>query len=187
MVQVRDTESFNLYLLLTIIDHSDTTYIPKRIVPKILYSPNNNITRSIMHKANVTFATVDFILSWMKQIDNCSQYFLSNTNASTPFIVAVRNYTAAILKTRKDKNIQLVHDLVDPDSPNNLWGILTSVSTTSKSIQSDILRLDWDIFYPVDDTEKLIELASNTVLQNELNITSVFAGMWVCLFTWFLW
>lgn len=125
-----------------------------------------------MHKANITFSTVEFVLTWLRQIDNCSQFFLENTNSSSPVIEAIRNYTAAI----DDPTIKQVNQLLDPKNPDNLWHELAQVSTTSQEIQGKLLRMDWDIFYPVESQEKLVELATNMWMQKELNITSVFAG-----------
>ena len=125
-----------------------------------------------MHKANITFSTVEFVLTWLRQIDNCSQFFLENTNSSSPVIEAIRNYTAAI----DDPTIKQVNQLLDPKNPDNLWHELAQVSTTSQEIQGKLLRMDWDIFYPVESQEKLVELATNVWMQKELNITSVFAG-----------
>ena len=160
--------------------NDDDVTIPKRIVPKILYSPNTTVTRSIMHKANITFSTIEFILSWLRQIDNCSQLFLETTNASSPVIVSIRNYANTILQTSGNNStiqqIRLINQLLDPDNPNNLWNSLERVSATSQDIQGELLRLDWDIFYPVENQEKLVELATNMWRQKELNITSVFAG-----------
>ena len=148
---------------------------PDQQTPKILYSPNTTSTRSIMHRANVTFATVEFVLNWMKQIDNCTDYFLNNINESNVDIV--RDYTGRILKTQpNNSNIQLIHDLVDVNSSNNIWNILHRVQSASENIQATIRLIDWDIFYPVENEQELVKLASNVSLQNEKGISFVFAG-----------
>ena len=143
-----------------------------------------------MQKANITFSTIEFILSWLRQIDNCSQLFLETTNASSPVIVSIRNYTNAILQTSTNNSaieqIRFINQLLDPNNPNNLWSSLQQVSETSEDIQAQLLRLDWDIFYPVENQEKLVDLATNMWRQKELNITSVFAGKMLlinCIFT----
>lgn len=168
-------------------DHSDNYTLPDKIVPKILYSPDTPITRSIMHRANVTFATIEFILDWLRQIDNCSTLFVDNTNSSDGFFDNLRTAVSNLLQTRDDPNLLLVYDLINPSSPTNIWNILEYVSNTSRSIQDQLQLLDWDIFYPVESSDKLVKLASDFGLQKELNITAVFAGkiayMMCALFT----
>lgn len=152
--------------------------LPDKLAPKILYAPNTTTTRDIMYRANATFATIEFILDWMEQIDNCSQYFLENTNASDPNIVATRNILKNIsLANTNSDTVQQLYDLLDEDNPNNLWHILEDISATSESIQKSIRYVDWDIFYPINSEEELLQIAKNQAKQKELGISSVFGGM----------
>lgn len=153
---------------------SERATLPDHLTPKILYAPNTTTTRDIMHRANTTFATIEFILEWMEQIDNCSQYFLENTNASDPNIVATRTVLSNFTYIDAARQI---HDFLDEDNPNNLWHTLEDISATSESIQRSIRYVDWDIFYPINSEEELLEIAGNEAKQKELGISSVFGGM----------
>ena len=130
-----------------------------------------------MHRANATFATIEFILDWMEQIDNCSQYFLQNTNATDPNIVVIRTILNSSLPNTNSGAVRQIYDLLDEDNPNNLWHILEDISATSESIQNSIRYVDWDIFYPINSEEELLQIAENQAKQKELGISSVFGGM----------
>ena len=47
-----------------------------KIALKILYTPQTDLTRSILEKANRKFETAVFIVDWTGQIANCTQFFL---------------------------------------------------------------------------------------------------------------
>lgn len=169
-----------MYYILLFIENkrrNERAALPDKLAPKILYAPNTTTTRDIMYRANTTFATIEFILEWMEQIDNCSKYFLQNTNASDPTIVTIRSILSNFSDNSDIDAVRQMQDLLDENNPNNLWHILEDVSATSESIQKSIRYVDWDIFYPINSEEELLQIAENQAKQKELGISSVFGAV----------
>jgi ABC-type multidrug transport system ATPase subunit len=177
-----------------------------RASPKILYSPDTKVTREIMKRANFTFSTVEFILKLLKQVDNCTDFFLENVGPNNTYVNNVRNAidllnsapnnltngNTAVMNIVKaltnsssldvtsgniNSSLVTVRNLLDVDNPNNIWAVLTGVKETSATIQENIQMIDWDIFYPTDSEEDLVSLAFDKTRQSSLNISSVFAGI----------
>ena len=76
-------------ILAAVKDHEGDEEMVK-VALKVLYTPNNNLTRSIMKKANRTFANVEYFRNWAEQVVNCSQYFLDSFPPDSPQVVTLR-------------------------------------------------------------------------------------------------
>ena len=80
--------------------------MPGRISLKVLYTPDNNLTRSIMTKANRTFAAAEFLQNWAEQVSNCSEYFLES-------------YPPDSLRVDRLRQVRRKCNVLSPPPPNN--------------------------------------------------------------------
>ena len=55
---------------------------PEKVAIKILYSPQTNVTDSVIRKASRIFDTFEFIRDTAEEIVNCSEFFLQNYPAA---------------------------------------------------------------------------------------------------------
>ena len=63
---------------------------PEKIAMKILYSPQTNITDSVIRKASRTFNTFQYIRDTAEDIVNCSDFFLQNYPAAGNQVEQIR-------------------------------------------------------------------------------------------------
>ena len=149
--------------------------------PKILFTPNTPLTRSIIAKANRTFASVEFILSWTRQIRNCSQYFLEHYPPYSPDVVTLRNTIHTLLSlpalpANARQTLEQADDMLNPDKPDNIWLLLQQMQYIAERVEEVLAGFDWDVFWPVDSQQEILDLASNATAQLARGMNSVFAG-----------
>lgn len=149
--------------------------------PKILFTPNTSLTRSIMAKANRTFSAVEFVLRWTMQVRNCSQYFLEHYPPSSPDVVALQNTIQSLLSiptlpANVRETLWQAQDMLDPGLPGNIWAVLIEMRDVSEMVDEILGKFDWDVFWPVHSEQEILDLASNTTAQRQRGMTSVFAG-----------
>ena len=135
---------------------ADVSYI----APKILYTPDNDLTRRIMSKANRTFATVDFVLQWTSQIKNCSDYFTNHYPPTSPAIQTTNNTILALLQLDSLSNnaqstLLQAADLFNPNRPNNIWQVVQRASAASQQIDDLLNQFHWDVFTPIEREKKI--------------------------------
>lgn len=65
--------------------------------PKIFFTPDNPCTRSIVHRANRTFAVAGILVDWSHSIANCSAYLLRNDTRSTIITVSLLSLSPLLL------------------------------------------------------------------------------------------
>ena len=151
--------------------------------PKILYSPDTPLTRSIIHRANRTFASVELILSWTTQINNCSTFFLDKYPRDSSDIASLRNGTAALLASptplteKSREQLTEVNKLLDPDNPKNLWVLLERAKAASASTKHLLSQFDWDVFKPVASEEEMERRARTTLPVLTRGNDTVFGGV----------
>ena len=183
----------------------------KPYAPKILYAPDNWVTRSIIKRANWTFATVELLLNWTQQVDNCSTYFLERYPRNSTDIAALRNLTRSLLELDGDaserngvgilpndtrEQLEEVNDLLDPEGSDNLWQLLESARDASERVERLITQFDWDVFKPVASEAEMEERARHTppvltrgsdtvlagvVFHNDINSTEVLRNVSVSI------
>ena len=149
---------------------------------KVLYAPDNNLTRSIMTKANRTFATAEYIRDWAEQVADCSDHFLKNYPPDSPRVERLRQvwYRALhhlfhmscmlffmdyIIETLHCFAPQTIDFLLYNDSASGVWeylqnaGEIQNVTITNASLfrVSELLNPNssdniWDILERTRDT-----------------------------------
>lgn len=162
---------------------ANLTNLPHKIAPKVLYSPNNTITNNIMEYANVTFEAIQEFLDVLQQIDNCSTAFVTLNPPDGELVEQVDAYLNTPLFSSLsglDKTtVEGLQSLLDYGSSNNIWNRTEELHEYIGVIEEYIRVVDWDIFYPVDSEQDMIDISFDKNLQKELGMSSVFAGLFV--------
>ena len=171
---------------------------PSRVALKILYTPETNLTRSILKKANRTFETAVFFMDWSGQVANCSQFFLDNFPPNSTQVEQARQLIDLLLAANSGavgtipayqfnelgQNISLNNDsllhakaLLNESTPGNIWEIMTRVHEESAGIHDALATFDWDVFLPLPSEEAMEELASDYAEQEKREISHIVAGV----------
>ena len=171
---------------------------PTRVSLKILYTPQTNLTHSILEKANRTFETAVFIMDWSGQVANCSQFFLDNFPPNSSQVEQVRQLIDFLLTANNGavgsipayqfnelgQNITITNEsllnaktLLNESAPGNIWEIMTRVHRESASIHDTLATFDWDVFVPLPTEEAMEALAANYTEQKRRSITHIAAGV----------
>ena len=176
----------------------DLDQAPARVALKILYTPQTNLTRSILEKANRTFETAVFVMDLAGQIANCSQFFLDNFPPNSSQVEQVRQLIDILLTANNGavgsipanrfnelgQNITITNEsllnaktLLNDSAPGNIWEIMTQVHEGSASIHDSLATFDWDVFLPLPNEEAMEALAANYTEQERRKITHIAAGV----------
>ena len=171
---------------------------PSRVSLKILYTPQTNLTHSILEKANRTFETAVFFMDWAGQVANCSQFFLDNFPPNSTQVEQARQLIDLLLTLNSGavgsipayqfnelaQNITLNNNtllnartLLNESAPGNIWEIMTRVHEESSSIHDSLATFDWDVFLPLPTEEAMEDLAANYTEQERRGISHIIAGV----------
>ena len=171
---------------------------PAKIALKILYTPQTNLTRSILEKANRTFETAVFVMDWAGQIANCSQFFLNNFPPNSPQVNQARQLIDFMLEANAGsigtipasqfnslgQNITITNQsllnaktLLNDSAPGNIWEVMTNIHDQAKDIHDSLATIDWDFFMPMPTEEAMEELATDYAAQERKGITHIIAGV----------
>ena len=160
---------------------ANLTDYPDRIAPKILYSPNNTVTRSIMDYANITFEAIQVLLDTLELVDNCSSTFVTDNPPDSDLIgqldTYINNPLVDTLSGVSQTTLSRLQALLEDGSPNNIWNRTADLHDNIVLIEEYIYLVDWDVFYPVGSENDMINISFNKNLQKDLGISSVFAGV----------
>jgi hypothetical protein len=165
---------------------------------KILYTPQTNLTRSILEKANRTFETAVFVMDWSGQVANCTQFFLDNFPPNSTQVDQARQLIDLLLTANSGavgtipayqlnelgQNISLNNDsllnaktLLNESAPGNIWEKMTMVHEKSADIHDSLATFDWDVFLPLPSEKAMEDLAANYTEQERRQITHIVAGV----------
>lgn len=165
---------------------------------KILYTPQTNLTHSILEKANRTFETAVFFMDWSGQVANCSQFFLDNFPPNSTQVEQARQLIDLLLTANSGvigsipasqfnelgQNITITNEsllnakkLLNDSAPGNIWEIMTRVHKESAAIHNTLATFDWDVFLPLPTEEAMEDLAGNYTEQERRQITHIVAGV----------
>ena len=171
---------------------------PNKISLKILYTPQTNLTHSILEKANRTFETAVFVMDWTGQVANCSQFFLDNFPPDSPQVEQARQLIDLMLSANSGplasipasqlnqfgQNITITNEslmnakkLLNESAPGNIWEIMTLVHDQAAGIHDTLATFDWDVFLPLPTEEAMEELAADYGEQERRGITHIAAGL----------
>lgn len=171
---------------------------PPKIALKILYTPQTNLTHSILEKANRTFETAVFVMDWAGQIANCSQFFLDNFPPNSSQVNQARQLIDLMLEVNAGsianipayqfnnlgQNITITNQsllnaktLLNESAPGNIWEVMTNIHDQAEGIHDSLATIDWDFFMPTPTEEAMEELAANYAAQERKGITHIAAGL----------
>ena len=134
---------------------------------KILYSPQTNITDSVIRKASRIFDTFEYVKEWAWQIANCSDLFLTNfppnstqVNQTRQLIDYLLSGTTSLPSGAVDQLLQNIsintatleaaQRSLNDSAPGNLWEVVTEIRDVAEGIYDMLDRFDWNVFYPLD-------------------------------------
>ena len=159
---------------------ANITDYPKRIAPKVLYTPNNTVTNNIMEYANMTFEAIQLLLNMLEQVDNCSATFVGqnppNGDLASQLDTIINNPLLGTLSGLDQSTLSNLESLLEVGSPRNIWNRTEELHEYVVLIEQYVGVVDWDVFLPIDTEEEVIDISFDKDLQTELGISSVFAG-----------
>lgn len=133
-----------------------------------------------MEYANITFESVQLLLDMLEQIDNCSSTFANDNPPDGPLVEALQSYlNTPIFNTLSGANqsvLTRLESLLESGSPDNIWNRTEELHEYVTLIEKYVGLVDWDVFYPVDSEDHIINISFDKELQKDLGMSSVFAG-----------
>lgn len=192
------TDIFNLYTAEYEDEGGSLDDTPEKVALKILYTPQTNLTHSILEKANRTFETAVFVMEWSGQVANCTQFFLDNFPPDSPQVVRTRQVIDALVAANDGtafplpasslnnvgQNITITNQsliraktLLNESAPGNIWETVTRVHEQAASIHDSLAIFDWDVFLPLPTEEAMEEMAADYTQQKRKGISHIIAGV----------
>ncbi len=134
-----------------------------------------------MSYANITFEAVQILLDTLVLVDNCSSSFVTDNPPDSDLITQLDNYInnplVDTLSGISQNTLGQLQALLQDGSSNNIWNRTAVLHDNIVLIEEYINLVDWDVFYPVDTEEDMIDISFNKDRQLDLGMSSVFAGM----------
>ena len=135
---------------------------------KVLYSPQTNVTDSVIRKASRIFDTFEYVKEWAWQIANCSDLFLTNFPPYSSRVNQTRQLIDFLLGDASslpspDALNQLLQNVsfdrstleaaqrsLNVSAPGNVWEVVTNIRDIAEEVYNMLDRFDWNIFYPLN-------------------------------------